>query len=80
MRLKWVVDWHPGGICSYAMLVANFGGEMAVPTEPPYCLMYPMIHSDNILQKARTISTLQPALQGWAPAAAYAMSYFSMQT
>ena len=30
------------------MFVANFGGLMAVPTEPPYCLMYPNIYAASV--------------------------------
>ena len=31
------------------MLVANFGGLMAMPSDPPYCLMYPNIYSDEVV-------------------------------
>ena len=41
----------PGRVRSYAMLVANFGGIMAVPMDPPYCLVYPGIYSDDIATK-----------------------------
>ena len=51
MRQKWDVGKDPGGICSYAMLVANCGGIMAIPTDPPYCLVYPTIYSDDIATK-----------------------------
>ena len=45
------VGKDPGGVSSYAMLVANFGGIMAIPTDPPYCLVYPMIYSHDIAIK-----------------------------
>ena len=35
-------------VCSYSMLVAKFGGLMAMPTGPPYCLMYPNIYSNEV--------------------------------
>ena len=42
------VGKDPSGVCSYAMLVTNFDGIMAIPTDPPYCLVYPVIYSDDI--------------------------------
>ena len=30
------------------MFIGNFGGLMAVPTDPPYCLMYPNIYSNEV--------------------------------
>ena len=47
-RMKWDLGKDPGGVCSYAMLVANFSGIMEVPTDPPYCLVYPVIYSDDV--------------------------------
>ena len=47
-RLKQVSGRDPGGACSYSMLVANFGSLMVMPTDPPYCLMYPNIYSDEV--------------------------------
>ena len=38
----------PGRVHSYAMLVTNFSGIMAVPTDPPYCLVYSIVYNDNI--------------------------------
>ena len=35
------------------MFVVNFGGIMALPTDPPYCLMYPNIYSSTIPEKDR---------------------------
>ena len=51
VRQKWDAGKDPGRVHSYAMLVANFGGIMAVPTDPPYCLVHPMIYSDDIAIK-----------------------------
>ena len=33
------------------MLVTNFGGIMAIPTDPPYCLVYPTIYSNDVAHK-----------------------------
>ena len=30
------------------MLVTNFSGIMAVPMDPPYCLMYPIVYNDSV--------------------------------
>ena len=38
---------------SYCMFVANFGGIMALPTDPPYCLEYLNIYSSTIPEKDR---------------------------
>ena len=38
----------PGGVHSYVMLVANFGGIMAIPMDPPYCLVYPIVYNDDV--------------------------------
>ena len=45
---KWDVGKDQGRVHSYAKLVTNFGSIMAIPTDPPYCLVYPMIYSDNV--------------------------------
>ena len=50
-RLKQASGRDPGQVHSYSMLVANFGGLMAVPTDPPYCLMYPNTYSDEVALK-----------------------------
>ena len=39
--------------CSFCMFIANFGGLMAVPTDPPYCLMYPNIYSTTVPHEDR---------------------------
>ena len=38
---------------SYCMFIANFGGLMVVPTDPPYCLLYPNIYSTTVPHKDR---------------------------
>ena len=50
-RQRWDAGKDPGGVHSYAMLVTNFGGIMAIPMDPPYCLVYPMIYSDDVANK-----------------------------
>ena len=45
-RCAWGKD--AGGVHSYAMLVANYGGITAVPTDPPYCLVYPTMYNDGM--------------------------------
>ena len=37
----------PGGVHSYSLLIANYGGVMAIPTDPPYCLVYPSVYSND---------------------------------
>ena len=36
-----------GGMHSYSLLVANYGGIMAIPTDPLYCLVYPTVYNNN---------------------------------
>ena len=38
----------PGEMHSYALLVANYGGIMAVPTNPLYCLVYPTVYNNDV--------------------------------
>ena len=47
-RLKKVSGRDPGPAHSYSMLVTNFGGLMAVPTDPPYCLVYPNTYNNEV--------------------------------
>ena len=70
-----------GRACSSSMFVANFGSLMAVPTEPPYCLVYPNIYAASIPPKDRN----QFNVQGGPPrlcthTSASAMPCSSMQT
>ena len=51
VRQKQDAGKDPGRVCHYAMLVTNFGGIMAVPMDPPYCLVYPRIYSDDVAAK-----------------------------
>ena len=32
-------------------VIANYGGVMALPMEPPFCLMYPTMYDDNVKDK-----------------------------
>ena len=48
MRLKQESGRDPGGVCFFSLLVTNFGGLMAVPTDPPYCLVYLNIYSKEV--------------------------------
>ena len=52
-RLKWAAGKDPGEVCSFSMFIGNFGGLMAVPTDPPYYLMYPNIYSNEVPAKDR---------------------------
>ena len=47
-RSKQAAGKDPGEVCFFSMFVGNFGGLMAVPTDPPYCLMYPNIYSNEV--------------------------------
>ena len=38
---------------SFCLLTANFGRLLAMPIDPPYCLVYPMEFSDSTLRVAR---------------------------
>ena len=52
-RLKWEACGSSGRVHSFSMFVANFGSLMAVPTEPPYYLVYPNIYSASVPPKDR---------------------------
>ena len=52
-NLQKVQDKHaenkdPGRVHSYSLLVANYGGVMAVPTDPLYCLVYPTVYNTGV--------------------------------
>ena len=79
-RLKWAAGKDPGEVCSFSMFISNFGGLMAVPTDPPYYLVYPSISSKKFFLGTRIISTSQVALPGYAPVPAFAVPCSSMQT
>ena len=36
------------GSCSYSLLVANYGGIMVVPTQHPYCVIYPTVYETKV--------------------------------
>ena len=58
-RLKQVSGRNLGPTHSYSMLVANFGSLMAIPTDPPYCLMYPNTYSEEAtLEKQNHFNTV----------------------
>ena len=48
---KWEASSSALRARSYCMFVVNFGGMMALPTVPPYCLVYPNIYSSTIPEK-----------------------------
>ena len=70
----------PGGVCSSTMLVTNFGSIMAVPMDPPYCLVYPIVYNDNVAAQNQNHFTLQAAPQECIPMTLYATPWSSMQT
>ena len=54
--LKEVREMHEQGkqvgqVWFYTYLVAKYGGVMAIPTDLPYCLMYPMVCDGNVKDK-----------------------------
>ena len=38
----------PGGVHSYSLLIANYGGVMAISTNPPHCLVYPTVYNNDV--------------------------------
>ena len=47
LKKVWDMGKDPGGVL-LCHASPNFGGIMAVPTDPPYCLVYPMIYSEDV--------------------------------
>ena len=47
-RFKQASGRDPGPAHFYSMLVTNFGSLMVVPTDPPYCLVYPNTYSNEV--------------------------------
>ena len=39
---------YPGVVHSYSLFIANYGGIMAIPTDPPYCLVHPAVYNDDV--------------------------------
>ena len=35
------VGGNPSKKCTFCLFVSNFGGTISIPTDPPYCLVYP---------------------------------------
>ena len=58
-RSKWEAGDSSGGACSFSMSVAKLGSLMAVPTEPPYCLVYPTIYAASVPPKDRNHFNVQ---------------------
>ena len=46
---------------SYSLLVGNYGGAMALPTELPYCLVYPTTYDDEAEDKAHFNTAASPS-------------------
>ena len=60
-RSKWAAGKNPGKACSFSMFIGNFGSLMAVPTDPPYCLMYPNIYSNEVPLKEKNHFNIKDA-------------------
>ena len=58
---------------SYSLLVANYGGIMVVPMEPPYCLMYPTMYETKVPAKDKHHFNTRAILRGCAQVPACAM-------
>ena len=41
-------EGNPGIKCTYCLFVDNHSGVMSIPTDPPYCLVYPTIYVKGI--------------------------------
>ena len=39
---------NPGKSCAYCLFVDNLSGAMSIPTDPPYCLVYPTSYIKGI--------------------------------
>ena len=50
-----------GRACPYTLLVANYGGIMAIPTDPPYCLMYPTMYNDSVEDQTHFNTVASPS-------------------
>ena len=38
----------PGKRCAFCLFVSNYGGTMSIPTDPPYCLVYPTSYMRDV--------------------------------
>ena len=39
---------NPGKKCTFCLFVNNFGDTMSIPTDPPYCLVYPTSYIKDV--------------------------------
>ena len=47
VRDRYTQNKDPGGVHLYSLLIANYGGIMAIPTDPLYCLVYPIMYNND---------------------------------
>ena len=47
VRDTYTQNKDPDGVRSYSLLIANYRGVMAIPTDPPYCLVNPTVYNDD---------------------------------
>ena len=64
--LKKVRDMHEVGLdqgrrCSYCLLLAYYRDIMAIPTDPPYCLVYPIMYHKNAEDKSHFNTSTSPS-------------------
>ena len=60
-RDRWTCGKSPGDPHSYLLLVGNYGGTMALTTEPPYCLMYPTIYDAETEDQTHFNTSISPS-------------------
>ena len=48
MRDRHTLNKDPDGVRSYALFIANYGGVVAFPTNPLYCLVYPTAYNEDV--------------------------------
>ena len=60
-RERWDHRKDIGGMHSYSLLIANSRGMMALPTEPPYCLVYPTVYDDQVVDKTHFNTKSSPS-------------------
>ena len=51
----------PGGRHSYCLLLTNYRGIMAIPTDPPYCLVYPIVYRENVEDQSHFNTSASPS-------------------
>ena len=42
------VGGDPGKRCTFYLFINNYGGTMSIPTDPPYCLVYPTSYVKDV--------------------------------